>query len=252
MLVCVKTEKGPARRMNEDRYLVIDNKAEDNDDTSSRGTLFAVADGMGGQSGGGMASKMACEALSDLYRQEFSRQESMNPNRDLKLLEKIIYSIHNKIQRYGEENKAYAHMGTTLSVLVMLNNLALIAHVGDSRIYRLRNDFLEQLTEDHTMAQLSVEMGYLKVQDASSHPLRHMLTQALGEGVDEIQTRKEEVEVGDIFLLCTDGLYGYLSNDEIRKILRSEVADHGDCGRLVEAALNQGGQDDVTVIVVQV
>jgi serine/threonine protein phosphatase PrpC len=252
MLVCVKTEKGPARRMNEDSYLVIDNKAEDNDDTSSRGTLFAVADGMGGQRGGGMASKMACEALSHLFRQELSRQEFLNSNRGLKLLEKIIHSIHNKIQRYGEENKEYAHMGTTLSVLVVLNNQALIAHVGDSRIYRLRHAVLEQLTEDHTMAQLSVEMGYLKLQDASRHPLRHMLTQALGEEVDEIQKRKEEVEAGDIFLLCTDGLYGYLSNDEIRKILRSEVVDHGTCARLVEAALSQDGQDDVTVIVVQV
>jgi serine/threonine protein phosphatase PrpC len=95
-------------------------------------------------------------------------------------------------------------------------------------------------------------MGYLNLQDASKHPLRHMLTQALGEGVDEIQTRKEEVEAGDVFLLCTDGLYGYLSNDEIEKILRSEVVDRGTCARLVEAALSQGGQDDVTVIVVQV
>jgi serine/threonine protein phosphatase PrpC len=152
MLVYVKTEKGPMRRMNEDSYLVIDNKGEGNEDTSSRGTLFAVADGMGGQSGGGMASKMACEVLSDLYRQELSRQELMNPNRNFKLLEKMIYSIHNKIQKYGEENKEYAHMGTTLSVLVLLNDLALIAHVGDSRIYRLRHGILEQLTEDHTMA----------------------------------------------------------------------------------------------------
>jgi serine/threonine protein phosphatase PrpC len=252
MLVCVKTEKGPARRMNEDSYLVIDDKARDRHDTATKRTLVAVADGMGGQSGGGMASKMACEALSELYRQELSTQELSNPNGEIKLLDKIIYSIHNRIQRYGEENKEYAHMGTILSVLVLLNNLALIAHVGDSRIYRLRHGILEQLTEDHTMAQLSVEMGYLKLQDASKHPLRHMLTQALGEGVDEIQTRKEKVEAGDIFLLCTDGLYGYLSNDEIGKILLSEVVDHRVCARLVEAALSRDAQDDATVIVVQV
>jgi serine/threonine protein phosphatase PrpC len=163
MLVCVKTEKGPARRMNEDSYLIIDDKAKDRHDTATQRTLVAVADGMGGQSGGGMASKMACEALSELYRQELSTQELSNPNGELKLLDKIIYSIHNKIRRYGEENKEYAHMGTTLSVLILLNNLALIVHVGDSRIYRLRHGILQQLTEDHTMAQLSVEMGYLKL-----------------------------------------------------------------------------------------
>ncbi len=99
---------------------------------------------------------------------------------------------------------------------------------------------------------LSLEMGYLKPKHASEHLLRHILTQALGEGVDEIQTRKEEVKAGDIFLLCTDGLYGILSDDEIREILWSEVADHGACDQLIQAALTQGGQDDMTVIAVQV
>jgi serine/threonine protein phosphatase PrpC len=252
MWVCVKTAKGLKRMQNEDSYLLIDGKAKNDYDTIGRGMMFAIADGMGGQRGGHVASKMACQGLSDYYRRDLSAAEQLSSDIKLSFLEEVIEATHDRIRRYGEENKNYAHLGTTLSVLVLVNNLALVAHVGDSRIYRLRHDTLEQLTEDHTLAQLSVEMGYLKLQHLSRHPLRHMLTQALGEGVDEIQTRKEEVEAGDIFLLCTDGLYGILSNDEIREILLGESADRSACDRLIQAALTQGAEDDVTVIAVQV
>jgi serine/threonine protein phosphatase PrpC len=252
MCICIKTAKGLKRRINEDSYFVIDNKAETDYDIVRRGKMFVIADGMGGQRGGGLASKMACEGMSDYYRRELIAREVMNPDMKLGFLEKIIHTIHEKIRRYGEENKKYAHMGTTLSVLVLVNHLALIAHVGDSRIYRLRGDILELLTEDHTMAQLSVEMGYLKPKHVSKSRLRHILTQAIGETLDEIQTKKEEIKAGDIFLLCTDGLYDILSDDEIRKIMHDEGADPSACERLVEAAHKKGGQDDATVILVQV
>jgi serine/threonine protein phosphatase PrpC len=214
--------------------------------------MFAIADGMGGQRGGHVASKIACQGLSDYYRRDLPAADQLSSDMKLSFLEEVIQATHDRIRRYGEENEKYAHLGTTLSVLVLLNNLALIAHVGDSRIYRLRHDTLEQLTEDHTLAQLSVEMGYLKLQQVSRHPLRHMLTQALGEGVDEVQTRKEEVEAGDIFLLCSDGLYGILSDDEIRETLLGESTDRSARDRLVEAALDKVGQDDITAIVVRV
>lgn len=252
MCICVKTAKGLKRRMNEDRYFVIDSKAKNDYDIVRRGRMFAIADGMGGQRGGGIASKMACEGMSDYYRRELPAQEITNPDIKLGFLEKFIHTTHEKIHRYGEENKKYAHMGTTLSVLVLVNHWALVAHVGDSRIYRLRGDILEQLTEDHTMAQLSVEMGYIKPKHVSKNPLRHILTQAIGEELDEIQTKKEEIKAGDIFLLCTDGLYGILSDDEIREIIQDEGANPGVCERLLETAREKGGQDDATVILVHV
>jgi PPM family protein phosphatase len=252
MRVCVKTEKGLGRRTNEDSYLIIDDKAKIDYDTLRLGTMFAVADGMGGQKGGAIASKMACRGLSDYYRRRMASDELLNPHMKLGLLEEVINAAHDEIQKYGERNKAYAHMGTTLSVLVLADNLALVAHVGDSRIYRVRHDNLEQLTEDHTMAQLSVEMGYLKLQDGARHPLRHLLTQAVGEGMDEIQTRMEEVEAGDTFLLCTDGLYGVVADRDIREILTLSGVEDRACERLVETALENGGQDDMTAIVIQV
>ena len=252
MWFCVKTEKGRARRMNEDSYLVIDGRSENDCDTVRRGTMFALADGMGGQKGGGTVSKMACQGLLDYYRRELAADSLSNSQLKVGLLEKVINATHDRIQKYGEENKEYAHMGTTLSVLVLADNLALIAHVGDSRIYRVRGDHLEQLTEDHTMAQLSVEMGYLRPQDGAKHPLQHILTQAIGEGVDEIQTKIEEVKDGDTYLLCTDGIYGNLTDNMIKKILMRDWMDGEVCNRLVETALERGGQDDMTVIVVRV
>ena len=252
MWFCVKTEKGLARRMNEDSYLIIDSKAKNDYDTVHRGMMFAIADGMGGQKGGAIASKMACQGLSDYYRQELAVEEFLSPQVKLGLLEKVINALHNKIQKYGEKNKMYAHMGTTLSVLVLSDNLALVAHVGDSRIYRLRGGNLEQLTEDHTMAQLSMEMGYLKLPDGARHPLQHILTQAVGEGMDDIQTRTEELEPDDTFLLCTDGLHALVADDDIKKMLTLNGVEGRACDRLVETALTKGGQDDMTAIVVKV
>ncbi len=149
-------------------------------------------------------------------------------------------------------NKEYEGMGTTLSVLVMLKDVALLAHVGDSRIYRLRDFTLEQLTEDHTMAQLSVEMGYMKPEEVSNSPLNHVLMQSVGGGIDEVQTRIEKVKSRNIFLLCSDGLHNMVSDDEIKDILIDDSDVNSVCDKLVKAALDSGGKDNVTVIVVRV
>jgi protein phosphatase len=143
-------------------------------------------------------------------------------------------------------------MGTTLSALVLLKDTALIAHVGDSRIYRLRNHQLERLTQDHTMAQLSIEMGYMDEEEAASHPQSNILTDVIGQGFDEVQTRMEKVAGGDVFLLCTDGLHHMLSESRIQEILESFSPEISACDRLVEEAVKAGGRDNITVITVHV
>jgi protein phosphatase len=143
-------------------------------------------------------------------------------------------------------------MGTTLSVLLLLKEKALIAHVGDSRIYRLRRDFLEQLTEDHTFAQAFLQQGYMTSEEASRHPTRHVMTQAVGRGIESIFNKTENVEQGDIFLLCSDGLYDMLPDIEIKDILLENPKVSDQCDRLVERALDMGGKDNVTVMVIQV
>ncbi len=248
---CVQTDVGLKRATNEDSYqLVYDNGAGYDVDTFGR--MFAVADGMGGHAGGEVASRAACEGLLEYYAGQLETGRNVDPVEGrLRWLEKIIWKIEKEILRLIEKMPQYGHMGTTLSVLVLLKGHALIAHVGDSRVYRFRDGALEQLTEDETMAQLSVEMGYLRPDEVAAHPLSHVLTQALGQGIEEVHTRIEKVEAGDIFLLCSDGLYDMVSDKRIHEILDESAVDHGGCGRLVKAALGNGGRDNVTVILVE-
>lgn len=250
--VCAKSDVGLHRVDNEDSYVIVDNKKKEYD-TRSLGMIFAVADGMSGHAAGATASTMACKALLDYYAEDedILGEMSFSESR-LRILEKVILRTHNEIHTYAADNEGYDNMGTTLSVLVLVEDWALLAHVGDSRIYRLRHNCLEQLTEDHTMAQLSIEMGYIKPYEAAEHPLRHVLIQAVGEGLDEVQTRIENVKAGDIFLLCSDGLYNMVADDEIKEILCNYPAQQGECDRLVQAALENGGKDNVTAIVVRV
>lgn len=249
--VCVETDVGLQRPKNEDSYqLVYHNEA--GYDVDSFGRMFAVADGMGGHAGGEVASRTACEGLLEYYAGQLETGRNVDPvEAGLGRLEKVIWKIEEKISSLSEEMPEYGHMGTTLSVLVLLKGHALIAHVGDSRVYRFRNGALEQLTEDETMAQLSVEMGYLRPDEVAGHPLGHVLTQALGQEIEEVHTRMEKVEAGDIFLLCSDGLYDMVSDTRIHEILDESAVDHGGCARLVKAALDNGGKDNVTVILVE-
>jgi serine/threonine protein phosphatase PrpC len=252
VLLCHGTDKGLERKKNEDSYLVID-QATMPHETQARGMMFAIADGMGGHEAGEIASEMACKGLLDFYDGRMEPDiEHASPESVLRHLEKAFWNSHGRINRYADVNRLNAGMGTTLSVLVLHRDKALIAHVGDSRIYRLRKDVLELLTEDDTLARLSVEMGYVRPEEAASHPLRDALSQSVGEGLEEVHAAIESVEEGDIFLLCSDGLYHMITDDEIREILRCSLRGPGVCRRLIKAALEKGGRDNVTVIVIWV
>jgi len=250
--VCVKSDIGFKRRKNEDAYLMV-YQNEAGFDVASFGRMFAVADGMGGTAGGDVASKTACEGLLAYYAGESETEMDVNPLEwRLGRLESVIWMIEKEICRLGEEVPNLADMGTTLSVLLLFQGHALIAHVGDSRVYRFRSGVMEQLTRDETMAQLSVEMGYLKPENLSGHPQGHVLTQALGAGLEKVNTRVERLESGDVFLLCSDGLYDMVPDKRILEIFQKSDGVEGVCQRLVEEALHNGGRDNVTVILVEV
>jgi protein phosphatase len=250
--VCAETDIGLKREQNEDNYLIINRKTKDVD-IQNYGMMFAVADGMGGHAGGEIASKMACRGIADYYSPKTDRLKGSDYFKArLRQLRSSIYDVHNKIIEYGRINREYEDMGTTLSVLVLTKNKALIAHVGDSRIYRLRQGLLQQLTEDHTMAQLFIRMGYLEPEKVANHPIRHVMSQAVGQGIDDIFSRIENVERDDTYLLCSDGLFGMVSDNEIRDILLHNPVVKDQCRRLVARALEKGGRDNVTVMVIQV
>lgn len=251
--VCVESDIGLKREKNEDTYLIVDHNTKDID-VQYYGTMYAVADGLGGHSGGEIASKMACQGLFEYYAENnlTAQDESDFYRTRLQHLKTIIFNTHEKICKYSERNSEYANMGTTLSVLVLIKNRALIAHVGDSRIYRLRRNTLKQMTQDHNMAQIFMELGHLSPESASKHPSRHVLTQAVGQEIQVINTRIEKIKKEDIFLLCSDGLNDKLMDIEIKDILLSGCKFQDKCRRLVKKTLKMGGKDNVTVLVVQV
>ena len=249
-----KTDIGYRRKNNEDSHLIIDDTIITHN-TRFFGKMFLVADGMGGHAAGEVASKMACEGMLNYYLQ---KSDDVNfppsPKVILNRLETVIRKTNREIYQHGQSNKEYRGMGTTLSVLILFKNDALIGHVGDSRIYRQRDGSLAQLTVDHTEVQALVDMGYLTDKQASVHPYRNILLQALGvsEELEKVFTRIDEVKPGDIFLLSSDGLHDLVLDVEIQKTLRDHPAIESACNHLVQLALENGGKDNITVVLVRI
>ena len=240
---------GLQRKRNEDAYAVFKffNNAPH---TNGRETLFAVADGIGGNSCGDRASRMAC----DLLKTYFSNQ-SGSPRRDhLGQLEGIVRSIDRQIKREAIADPECEDMGTTLSAIVFTGDFAVLAHVGDSRIYRFRNGRLNQLTSDNTFVQEMIEEGELSPDEAVYHPLRNMLTRALGtqEPLEEIEIGRLNIALGDCFLLSSDGLHGLVPVNTIEDILKRQLPPKQTAQELLQTALENGGKDNITIIVIHV
>lgn len=250
-----KSDIGLRRHNNEDSYLIVD-QYRTHYDLQKFGLFFVIADGMGGHAAGEIASKMACEEAVSAYYNDVVILENSGDERDLKLrrMEKAFWSAHNKIVDFAKEHDELRGMGTTLSALALSDDKALIAHVGDSRIYRFRNHSCERMTVDHTENQLLIDTGKIQPEQESNHCYRHIITQALGGGGDlaSVFTRVESVRRGDLFLLCTDGLHDLVTDNEIENILIEHSSPQATSDELVNAAIRKGGDDNVTVIVIQI
>ena len=229
MAATLRTDIGKLRRQNEDAAWFDEDRA-----------VFAVADGMGGHLAGEVASRMAIEAVQRMARE--------NERPGIAALREAVACAHETILAHAQDHIECAGMGTTLSVLWLGENYAYIAHVGDSRIYRLREGSLTQITQDHSLVEELVRAGLITREQARTHPRRNIITRALGtHGENEPDMLVTDVQDGDVFLLCTDGLTGMVPDDEIERTLR-------DCGmeaaadRLLALALDAGGRDNVTLI----
>jgi serine/threonine protein phosphatase PrpC len=228
--VGARSDIGRARVRNEDSYLVKE-------------PLFAVADGMGGHKGGDVASSLALQTIDAAAAAP--KQEDLEH-----LVEQIKEANHRVLER-GETDKDLRGMGTTVTALLTADGKAHVVHVGDSRAYRLRDGTLQQLTEDHTLVQRMVREGKLTEEEAAHHPQRSVLTRALGVDVDiPIDQLTLDVQEGDRVLLCTDGLTSMVGRDRIQEILEGEAEPQAACERLIDAANRAGGDDNITVIVV--
>jgi len=220
-----------------------------NQDSGSVGrNLFVVADGMGGHAGGDVASALAVKHLFALDSTYGSVEEAREA------LFRGILDAGATLTNAVEEHPELTGMGTTVSAMIRVKSQMVIAHIGDSRIYRLREGVLEQITVDHTFVQRLVDSGRITPEEAAVHPRRSVLMRVLGD-VDadpEIDTHIVETLPGDRWLLCSDGLSGYVSERDIAETLLTvddvELAAH----KLITQSLSEGAPDNVTVVIVRV
>ena len=229
MAATLRTDIGKLRKQNEDAAWFDEARA-----------VFAVADGMGGHLAGEVASRMAIEAVQRMARE--------NERPGIAALREAVACAHETILAHAQDHIECAGMGTTLSVLWLGENYAYIAHVGDSRIYRLREGSLTQITQDHSLVEELVRAGLITREQARTHPRRNIITRALGtHGENEPDLLVTDVQDGDVFLLCTDGLTGMVTDAQIeRMLLENDMEAAADA--LLAAALDAGGRDNVTLI----
>lgn len=215
--------------------------------------LYVVADGMGGQLGGGLASKIVVEVLPHLVRKELVETVDLDdPAASQRLLKALAY-LSNHLREGGKNEAGLAGMGSTVVLLLARGSKALIGHMGDSRAYLLRKRRLKQLTTDHTLIQLLIESGDITPEEALRHPARGQLTRYVGmEGEPLPEVQQIELYPGDRLLLCSDGLTGMLNDNEIHAVLKKRVVPRTICKRLVEAAKEAGGKDNITAVVIAV
>lgn len=224
-----KSDVGRVRKGNEDAMLVD-------------APLFVVADGMGGHLAGDVASATAVEVIKESAEQD--------PPKDPSNLESYVRAANKAIWEKALEDTKLQGMGTTCTLLYLDEGTAHIAHVGDSRAYLLRDGEFSQLTEDHTLVERMVREGKLERDQAARHPQRSIITRALGVESDvEVDLSTFEVTEGDRVLLCSDGLSSMVDDSAIEALLRDASGAEGAVESLVEAALEAGGEDNVTVVV---
>ncbi len=209
------------------------------------GQLFIVADGMGGHRGGREASQTAVRIIQDFY--------SANANGDTdEVLEDALQEANREIFRLASGDPALFGMGTTCTVLSLIDDEVCIAHVGDSRAYRINESTFEQLTEDHSQVGEMERQGIISHQEAREHPQRFLLNRALGAREDVEVDIYDDIKLAsdDYFLLCSDGL-AKVEDEEMKKVVLSNTPQEA-CDELVKLANERGGEDNVTVQVIQV
>jgi len=242
------TDVGLLRSHNEDCFAVSD-----------REQLYVLADGMGGHNHGEVASRIAVNSIFDYIPEALSNDGTLPISYDAKLtrhsncLKTSIHTAHDRVLRAIREDGSLLGMGTTIVSALYHDKVMSLAHVGDSRCYRLRHGHLELLTQDHTWVNEQVVAGYLSEEQAKSHPLKNVVTRALGGDSDiVVDVLETNARPGDLFLLCSDGLTTMLSDEEIHERLVDGQSLDETCRRLIHDANARGGFDNVTVVLLQV
>ena len=226
-----RTDVGRQRQSNEDSFL-------------ESSPLFGVADGMGGARAGEVASRIAVETLTD---GEVARADD-GAAAEQRLAE-IAQAANQRIYELAQSDESRSGMGTTLTAVLVEDGTIVAGHVGDSRLYCLRDGRLERLTRDHSLVEELVRRGELDPEEAKDHPQRSIITRALGPEPDvEVETFTSPGRDGDVYLLCSDGLTTMVDEERVAEILREAASLEDAASALVEAANEAGGRDNITVV----
>ena len=242
MKFVAQTDVGKHRDRNEDAF-----------DYDSDVGFFVVADGMGGLDAGDIASR----ATVAIFQQGLSQPDSLtsyNKAGRLALLHNLAIEANNQVYTCANLYDCQTQMGTTLTAGFVSSSQLLYVHVGDSRIYLIRQDKIRQLTKDHSLVQEMVDMGKISLEEARTHMQRNIISQAIGlESVIDVDCGECQLEPGDILLACTDGLHDMITSDlEIAALIQTaETLDTG-ASNLVQKALENGGMDNITVVLVEI
>ncbi len=235
------SDQGPERENNEDFMAFY--SPEDPEIGDSKGCLFVIADGVGGNRAGEVASQQASQHLIERYYQ-------INRKPDRALKESFNYA-NLKVCDMGHSRPEYRRMETTLSALSLVGQEAIIGHIGDSRIYRIRQGEIRQLTNDHSEVGELMRMRLITPEEARHHPRRNVITRSLGsELLIQADFRVEPLLVDDIFVMCTDGLWEPVEDNEILSAVSRNTPEDA-CRCLIRQALEQGASDNISVQVIK-
>jgi serine/threonine protein phosphatase PrpC len=243
--VAGETNVGMKRTHNEDNFSILEESG-----------LYIVADGMGGHASGEVASKMAVDSLKEFFAAtandpertwpyKMDRSKGYEENRLITGIKLANLRIYESAQRDPRQRG----MGTTIVTMFAVEDGVYIAHVGDSRIYRVRDGKIEQLTEDHSLLNDYIKMKRLTPEEIANFPHKNVIVRALGmKDTVKVDTRYEQPRAGDIYLLCSDGLSGPVTDDELLQICGANGDLKGSATRLIERANSNGGPDNITVV----
>lgn len=226
-----RTNIGKVRKTNQDALI-----------NAPADSLWGVADGMGGHNGGETASAGARDGLTERLAGKSPEQGALRT---------AIGAVNRSLFLRQKEDEALSGMGTTLTVLWVSDQCVYIGHVGDSRAYRLRDGELKQITEDHSVVAELLRSGMLTPEQAANHPMRNVITRAVGteDGI-EIDLLCEERRPGDVWLVCSDGLHGMVTDEKMAEIIKGYKLEKA-ADKLIAAALEGGGRDNISLVLLQ-